>query len=77
MNEAEVALAHEGITYLFCIPTAIEVPAELVVVHNNVQPTRRLGSRGFRAWLQPPHEYLVVCECGWAPETGTHYRVER
>jgi hypothetical protein len=61
--------------YLSKIPT--EVPAGQVVVHNHVQPTRRLGSRGFRAWLAPPNDQLVVCGCAWAPELGEHYRVDR
>jgi hypothetical protein len=46
-----------------------------VVVHNNVRPTRHLGSRGFRAWTQVPAERLVRCDCSWAPELGGHYRV--
>ena len=40
--------------YLFKIP--IRVPAGQVVVHNHVRPTRRLGSRGFRAWLAEPSD---------------------
>lgn len=45
------------------------------MVHNHVRPTtRRLGSRGFRAWLAEPNERLVVCVCDWAPELGEHYR---
>ena len=65
------------ITYLSRIPAAAEVPAGLVVVHNSVRPTRRLGSRGFRAWLQERRPELVRCDCPWAPEAGPHYRVER
>ena len=63
------------------------VPPDRVVVHNNVRPTRQLGSRGFRAWLCPSLEVLRVtpdpgrpvlqlCDCGWAPELGPHYRVK-
>jgi hypothetical protein len=64
-----------GITYLSKIPTADQVPDDLVVVHNNVYPVaRRLGMRGSRAWLQQPAD-LAVCDCGWAPEAGTHYRI--
>jgi hypothetical protein len=59
------------------------VPADKVLlhtqvyVHNWVQPIpRRIGRAGFRAWLCPPDpEYLEVCDCGWAPELGKHYRV--
>lgn len=62
------------VEYLSSIP--VEVPAGRVVVHNNVRPTRRMGSRGFRAWLIEPSERLVVCGCDWAPELDEHYRVE-
>jgi hypothetical protein len=56
------------------------IPAGLVVVHNQVRPPeRQLGTRGFRAWLSPPnpagHE-IEVCNCGWAPELGRHFRVK-
>ena len=71
--------------YLVRIPHS--VPPDRVVVHNNVRPTRQLGSRGFRAWLCPSLEVLRVtpdpgrpvlqlCDCGWAPELGPHYRVK-
>jgi hypothetical protein len=67
-----------GMTYLRAIPVEADVPAGVVVVHNNVRPARRLGSRGFRAWLQPlTDERLEVCECRWAPEAGRHYRIPR
>lgn len=66
-------------TYLERIPpNADAIPAGLVVVHNHVRPARRLGTRGFRAWLQAPDDrvtVVTVCECGWAPEVGDHYRV--
>ena len=56
------------------IPTTILVG--YAVVHNNVRPTRRLGARGFRAWLwQPKAGGIEVCPCAWAPELGQHYRV--
>ncbi len=61
--------------YLLVIPD--EVPPDRLLVHNGVRPTRRLGLRGFRAWLAPLDERLVVCDCGWAPEAGMHYRVVR
>jgi hypothetical protein len=64
-----------GGTYLERIPAA--VPPDRVVVHNQVRPARRLGTRGFRAWLQPPGAELALCSCGWAPELAEHYRVER
>ncbi len=54
-----------------------EIPAGLVLVHNNVRPSRRQGNRGARYWVQAPADSLVVCDCGWAPELGAHYCVLR
>jgi hypothetical protein len=62
-----------SVWYLLTLPT--KVPAGWVLVHNSVRPTRRLGSRGFRAWLARPSDRLVVCGCDWATELGEHYRV--
>ncbi len=61
--------------YLDKLPTA--VPAGRVLVHNNVRPVeRRQGTRGSRYWLYPPDPVkLEVCDCGWAPELGEHFRV--
>jgi hypothetical protein len=52
--------------YLKKIPA--RVPPDLVVVHNTVRPARRLGTPGFRAWLQAPGDNLERCDCRWAPE---------
>jgi len=59
--------------YLDRLPKA--VPANTVLAHNHVRPTRRLGSRGFRAWLSPspPPDWLAPCSCDFAPELGQHY----
>jgi hypothetical protein len=74
---AERVKATHGVDYLQSLPPAI--PPGKVLLHNRVQPTRRLGSNGFRAWLvdadDDRHARRVVCDCGWAPELGTHYRV--
>ena len=60
--------------YLGRLPTG--VPADRWLVHNHVRPTRRLGSRGFRAWLvKAGADRVEPCGCGWAPELGPHYRV--
>ena len=59
--------------YLDRIPATI--PDGWVLVHNSVRPTRCLGYRGFRAWLQAPSDRLELCACGWAPEVGDHYRI--
>lgn len=73
-----------GMRYLLAIP-AEPPPAGQLVVHNRVVPTRRLGSRGFRAWIastepDPPGRWLggahqvIRCDCGWAPELPEHDR---
>jgi hypothetical protein len=76
MTTAEY-LRRKGIEYLFKLPAA--VPGDKVLVHNQVvvgiTPTRRLGYRGFRAWLSSPDPRLYVCRCGWRPELGQHFRV--
>jgi hypothetical protein len=60
------------------LPTPDEIPAGWVIVHNHVvPPVRRLGHRGFRAWLEVPGDRLVACGCSWAPELDEHYRVAR
>jgi hypothetical protein len=41
-----------GMEYLTTRPRT--VPAGRFLVHNHIRPTRRLGSRGFRAWLTTP-----------------------
>ncbi len=51
------------------------LPAGKVLVHNHVRPTQRLGMRGFRAWLDDPNGKYEICDCGWAPKLGAHYRV--
>jgi hypothetical protein len=68
-------LRYDGkwMVYLKRLPTRI--PKGMHLVHNTVLPTRRLGFRGFRAWLTPHEERLERCDCGWAPELGVHYRV--
>lgn len=69
-------IRHDRPTYIDRIPaSATAIPPGLVVAHNFVRPTRRLGERGFRAWLALPSDVLAVCDCGWAPELGRHYRV--
>jgi len=65
--------------YLGRLPTAI--PTGKALVHNNVQPGRRPGSNGFRAYLVGIDDdrwrtCRVTCGCGWAPELGPHFRME-
>ena len=68
-----------GIEYLDTLPASI--PHGKLLVHNNVRPTRHLGLRGFRAGLVAADDdrqaRCVVCDCGWAPELGKHYRIPR
>ena len=54
--------------YLKHIPIAVDIPAGMVVVHNQASPAHPLGMHGFRAWLQAPSERLEVCACELAPE---------
>jgi hypothetical protein len=62
------------IEYLSTMPE--EVPTGKILLHNNVVPARRIGSRGFRIWLSSPDSTkYVACDCGWAPELGKHYRI--
>ena len=53
-----------------------------VLVHNHVRPEGFLpdtppGTDGFRAWTQARDDRLALCDCGWAPAVGPHYRVLR
>jgi hypothetical protein len=64
--------AAEGKEYPEKLPKV--VPPGKVIVHNRVRPSRIQGVRGFRFWFETPSEDLTVCNCGWAPELGTHYR---
>jgi hypothetical protein len=63
--------------YLRRLPTKDEVPAGLVVVHNSVRRTPRLGADGFRAWFARPAAGYVRCNCKWAGHLAVHYRAER
>ena len=66
----------DGMEYLFRLRAT--VPDGKWLVHSHVRRTRRLGSRGFRAWLvDSGTDRLEVCGCDWAPELGTQYRVVR
>jgi hypothetical protein len=48
-------------------------PEGKVIVHNNAGSW--LPSDGFYVWVKPISDpTIVVCNCRWAPELGTHYR---
>jgi hypothetical protein len=55
------------------------VPAGHVLVHNSVRPYPGRGHPdGFHARFSPlDAPGLVVCDCGFAPDLGPHYRLER
>lgn len=62
------------IAYLEEMPTV--VPTGKLLVHNNVVPAKRIGSRGFRIWYASPDDAkYVACDCGWASDLGKHYRI--
>lgn len=63
------------IRYLFQMPNA--VPADKVLVHNRGQPTSRLGSRAFKAWLDDPSDRYAPCTCGWASNLPNHYQLRQ
>jgi hypothetical protein len=63
-------------TYLSTRPST--VPEGMVLVHNHIlpiKPRERIGTRGFRIWLESPSDRLAECPCGFAPRLGTHYRL--
>ena len=66
-----------GVEYLTRIPGPGTIPPGQAAVHNHVRPpARKLGTRGFRAWLAGASDpALIGCDCGWAPELGGHYRI--
>jgi hypothetical protein len=78
MAQSQLEREH-GMEYLDRLPTLI--PPGKALVHNSVRPTRRLGANGFRAWLvdvdDDRNARRVVCDCGFAPELGQHYRMVR
>ena len=59
--------------YISELPDAI--PPGRILVHNSVRPAKRMGYRGFRAWLSFPKPKYVICDCKWASNLGEHYRV--
>ena len=74
----EALYASRGVFYLDQLPVVI--PPGRALVHNSERPTRHLGVRGFRAWLVDAANdsggRRVMCDCGFAPELGTHYRMQ-
>jgi hypothetical protein len=54
-------------------------PAGQILVHNRVEtgPRTAPGTGRFRAWWAKPGTEFVPCDCGWRPDLGEHYRVDR
>jgi hypothetical protein len=54
-------------------------PPGQILVHNQIRsaPGNCQGPRSFRAWWATPGEEFVLCDCGWRPDLGQHYRVHR
>ena len=63
----------------YALATEQRPPPGHILVHNRVMSTPRThqGFRGFRAWWTKPGAEFVSCDCGWRPDLGEHYRVER
>ena len=52
-------------------------PDGKILVHNRIQPASartRQGAKGFRFFAAASSELWGVCDCGWRPDLGTHYR---
>jgi hypothetical protein len=65
--------------YLHKLPRE-HLPPGSYLVHNHVVPARRLGDRGFRAWVQQGGEDgLIECDCDFGgmanSKINRHYRV--
>jgi len=54
-------------------------PAGFILCHNHIKhhARTRQGTNGFRAWFSLPSAKHLVCDCGWRPELGKHYRIDR
>jgi hypothetical protein len=52
-------------------------PRGQILVHNRSTPRTDPGTPGFRAWWTKPAIGFVLCDCGWRPDLGRHYRVHR
>ena len=54
-------------------------PAGRMLVRNQIRSAPELyeGTRGFRAWWTKPGREFTPCACGWRPDLGQHYRVQR
>jgi hypothetical protein len=56
---------------------AVAAPAGKLLAHNRgwpASPQMRQGIKGFRFFAVEPSERWAVCDCGWRPDLGLHYR---
>jgi hypothetical protein len=69
----------ETLVESYALATKQRPPPGHILVHNRVEtsPRTHQGFRGFRAWWTQPSKELVLCDCGWRPDLGEHYRVQR
>src|SRR5262245_15140205 len=76
LTVGEKLAAKAGMEYITKLPA--KIPTGKILVHNQVIPAHRIGTRGSRAWLAS-HDgrKYVLCDCNWAAELGAHYRVKR
>jgi hypothetical protein len=54
-------------------------PPGHILVHNQFigRPHAEEGQRRVRAWWAKPAAEYILCACGWRPDLGEHYRVNR
>ena len=62
--------------YVSKLPKPEEIPRGEILVHNEVYPVPRyIGFSGSRFYLANRGDAKdEPCDCGFAPELGTHYR---
>jgi hypothetical protein len=68
-----------GLMYLCRLPDPGEaLPKGYVLVHNHRTPSRDLDNRyGFHLWAEKLNIRIEPCDCGFAPELQSHYRIKR
>jgi hypothetical protein len=61
------------------LATAQPPPAGQILAHSQIIRNKRTlyETRGFRAWWATPGTEFVLCDCGWRPDLGNHYRIQR
>jgi hypothetical protein len=61
------------------VATKQRPPPGYILVHNRVETILRTGedTPGFRVWWTRPGAEFVACDCGWRPDLGEHYRIQR